>query len=137
MKPIGGHHHLFRSGSAMVGTLITVAIILVLVVVFMRGGCGGANLMSPGKSPRADGKGTTTLGLAEARARDEVCRSNLSQVRQSLQVAEASDSEGHPASLQDLHLPDQSLHCPIGHEAYTYDPQTGQVHCPHPGHEGY
>ena len=27
--------------------------------------------------------------------------------------------------------------CPVGGEAYTYNPQTGEVHCPHPGHERY
>jgi len=27
--------------------------------------------------------------------------------------------------------------CPIGKEPYEYDPATGKVHCPHPGHEKY
>lgn len=125
-----------KRGSAMLGTLITVAIICVLMVVFMKGGCG-SSLMSANGSPRADGKGKTIVGLVKADAQDDVCRSNLGQIRQMLQVAEIDNDDKPPASLSDIHAPDSLLHCPIGGEAYIYDPETGKVKCPHPGHAKY
>ncbi|HLK15660.1 MAG TPA: hypothetical protein VKT78_12725 [Fimbriimonadaceae bacterium] len=124
-----------KRGSAMIGTLITVAIILILLVVFMKGGCG--SIMMQGGSPRADGKGTTVPGLVKAEAQDDVCRENLSQIRQMIQVREADADDKPPASLSEINAPDSLLHCPIGHEAYIYDPQTGTVKCPHPGHGKY
>ena len=124
-----------QRGSAMVGTMVTLAIICVLLVVFMKGGCG--SMLSASDSKRADGKGVTIMGAAEARARDEVCKTNLAQVRQMLMIAESDNDDKPPASLADLHAPDSTLHCPIGHEAYVYDPATGKVKCPHPGHGKY
>lgn len=124
-----------QRGNTLVATLVVVAIILVLVVVFMKPNIGG--LTAPTTPPRKDNKGKTTLGLAKADAQDEVCKANLGQVRQSIQVAEASDSDAHPASLDELRLPASVTHCPIGNEAYTYDSASGTVHCPHPGHEKY
>ena len=125
-----------RRGSAMVGTLITIAIILVLVVVFMKPSCGSA-LSQGGGSPRPDGKGVTTLGLVKAEAQDDVCRENLSQIRQMIQIKQADADDKPPASLSELNAPESVLQCPIGHEAYVYDPRTGTVKCPHPGHGKY
>ncbi len=121
-----------KRGSAMLGTLITVAIICILLVVFMKGGCG-SNL----SSTRADGKGKTIVGLVKADAQDDVCRSNLAQVRQMIQAAEIDNDDKPPASLSDVKVPESMLHCPIGNEAYEYDPATGTVKCPHPGHHKY
>ena len=116
----------------MLGTLITVAIICILLVVFMKGGCG--NDLS---STRADGKGKTIVGLVKADAQDDVCRENLKQVREMISMAETDNDDKPPASLTDVKIPDSMLHCPIGHEAYIYDPATGTVKCPHPGHSKY
>jgi len=120
----------------MVGTLITIAIILVLVVVFMKGGCGSL-LSTGGSSPRADGKGTTIPGLVKADAQDDVCREQLAQARQMIQIRESDADDKPPDSLADLKLPDSALRCPIGHEPYVYDPKTGTIKCPHPGHGKY
>lgn len=126
-----------RNGSAMIGTLIAVAIILIMVVVLFRGGCGDAlGLPSVGKSTRADGKGATTVGLVKAKAQDDVCKGNLEQLRQMISVEKTTDDQA-PASLNAIHAPASILKCPIGGEAYVYDPATGAVHCPHPGHEKY
>ncbi len=71
-------------------------------------------------------------------ARDTVCRSNLSQLRASIQALSASDPEGRaPQSLVDLGLPAEMQRCPTGGEPYRYDAATGRVQCPHPGHESY
>lgn len=126
-----------QRGSAMVGTMITIVLILVLVVVFMKGGCGGNLLSANGGSSRPDGRGKTIPGLVKADAQDDVCRENLNQIRQMIQVKEADADDKPPASIAELGMPDSTTHCPIGHEAYIYDPQTGNVKCPHPGHAKY
>jgi len=121
-----------RRGNTLVGLLVTMVIMAMLAMVFMYGsGTFGQHV-----SARKDGKGTTIPGAAEAAARDTVCRSNLNQVRQGLMVAQGGE-DTHPESLDVLKFPADSLHCPIGHEAYLYDPTTGTVTCPHPGHEKY
>ncbi|HLV80442.1 MAG TPA: prepilin-type N-terminal cleavage/methylation domain-containing protein [Chthonomonadaceae bacterium] len=73
-----------------------------------------------------------------SQANSTVCISNLHQIRDALTMARTSDPEGKlPASLDALHLPTEMLSCPVGHEPYQYNPQTGEVHCIHPGHENY
>lgn len=123
-----------QRGNTLVGLLVTIVLIALLSAVFMY---GSGTFSKEHKSPRADGKGTTVPGLVKANAEDTVCRSNLSQVRQSLMIYGSTVDEAKPASLDDLKLPAQVLECPIGHEKYTYDPTSGQVYCPHPGHEKY
>ncbi len=71
-------------------------------------------------------------------ARDTVCRSNLTQARSSIEALSASDPDGRPPqSIVDLGLPAELQRCPAGGEQYRYDPATGRIQCPHPGHEGY
>lgn len=118
-----------QRGFTIIATLITVAIICVLMVVMM----GGMGSQMPG---RKDGMGKTIPGAAKLSAEDQVCKSNLSQVRQGLAIANIG-AEGHPDSIQDAHIGEQFYSCPIGHEPYQYDPQTGAVHCVHPGHESF
>ncbi len=123
----------YRRGQTLVATLITFAIIAVLSVALWK----GSGMFGQGAgSPRKDGKGETVLGQTMYRAKDEVCRSNIGQVRLSMQATASLDEE-HPATLQDLKLPAEFYVCPIGKEAYLYDPQTGKVGCPHPGHEKF
>lgn len=121
-----------QRGNTLVGLLVVMALIAMLSVVFMY----GSGTLGQHQSARKDGKGTTIPGMAEMSAQDTVCRSNLSQVRQGLMVAQGGE-ETHPASLQELKFPAEVLRCPIGHEPYVYDPTTGTVTCPHPGHEKY
>lgn len=119
-----------KRGQTLVATLIVVVIILILLVVFLR--------PTGGTSPRADKKGYTVLGLARYSALDTQCKSDLDQVRLAIQTAKASSGDDtFPATLEDLHLGPQFSKCPVGGEKYIYDPQTGEVHCPHPGHEKF
>lgn len=86
-----------------------------------------------GSSKRADGQRGPV-----AAARDTVCKSNLSQVRTSLQTLAAGDPDGRPPSdLAGLGLPAEVQRCPIGGEPYRYDAASGRVQCVHPGHEAY
>lgn len=117
-------------GNILAGMLLTVAIIAILVVVMMYGG------FRPTTSARKDKLGKTSLGLAKLGAKDDICRSNLKQIRMSIQINSSTEDQP-PASLDDLKLPAEMLKCPVGDEKYEYDPATGTVKCPHPGHEEY
>lgn len=122
-----------QRGQTLVATLIVIAIIAILVVVVMgRPGGPGAT-----GSPRADGKGSTALGLTKLAAQDDVCRSNLQQCRLGIQVQQSANDDQNPASLDDLKIGAQFYSCPVGKERYEYNPEDGKVKCPHPGHEKY
>jgi len=118
-----------QTGQTMVATMITVVIILILVV---------ATVGFYSQSQRKDKLGNTTIGLVKLAAKDEVCRSNLANLRQSIQVYRSSSGdESNPPTLEDTKIGSDFYSCPLGHEKYVYDPKTGQVHCPHPGHEKF
>ena len=90
------------------------------------------------KPARADGKGNTVPGLVKLKAEDTVCQSNLGQVRSFIMIARGNADDQPPASLaRDPGLPKDFMSCPLGKEPYEYDPATGTVRCPHPGHEKY
>jgi hypothetical protein len=121
-----------QRGNTLVGTLAVVVIVALLAVVLLRGNLGGG----PPTSSRADGGGTTIPGAAKLSAQDSVCRSNLSQVRQSITMTYTTD-DAYPGSLAETRLGSTFTRCPIGQEQYRYDPASGRVGCPHPGHENY
>ncbi len=121
-------------GNTLVGTLITIAIMAVLAVVLFKGSGAFGGKSAPA---RKDGLGTTVMGQVRYDAKDTVCQSNLQQVRMSLQIAESDNDDKPPETLQATHLGADFYKCPLGGEPYIYDPATGKVHCPHPGHEKY
>ncbi len=116
--------------------MVVVVIILILAIVLFKGSSvfGVAGGKAP--TPRKDGNGTTVLGRVRFEAKDAVCQSNLSQVRMAITLAHQSNDE-FPARLEETKIGNDFYACPIGHERYTYDPATGKVTCPHPGHEDY
>jgi hypothetical protein len=118
----------------MIATMIVLVIIAILAVVFLRGSFMGGNT----QSPRKDKLGNSTIGLVKYAAKDEVCRNNIDQLRGSITIFHNSNGdEGYPATIEDTKLGLQFYTCPVGGEKYVYDPTTGKVHCPHPGHENY
>lgn len=123
-----------QRGNSLVGILVAVAIGILLVVIFT---VGSGALTGKKGSGRPDGKGETLIGRSIYRAKDGVCRSNLGQVRQSIQIQTDAVEGTYPESLTDLKLGDDFLKCPVGQEAYEYDSATGTVKCPHKGHEKY
>lgn len=123
----------YRSGQTLAASLIVIVIIAILAVVLMK----GTGAFGPSQSPRADGRGTTVPGLVKAKAEDTVCRNYLGQLRASLQIAKMDNDDQWPATLQDSRLGSSFYACPMGKEPYSYDPASGQVRCPHPGHEKY
>lgn len=119
----------------MVSVLVSAVIILVLAVVFMK----GSSVLGLGKpmSQRADKKGTTVLGQARWAAKDDVCRSNMSQVRSALEILRATNDDKCPDDIRETKMPSEFYKCPVGGEAYVYDPDTCKLSCPHAGHEKY
>lgn len=119
-------------------TLIEILAVLGIIAVLATIATVGLRSTSGAPSSRKDGKGNTVIGQTMLRAKDEVCRSNVNQVRQMLFAGSTGGEDGYPAQLKDLRgLPKDFELCPIGKEAYDYDPQAGTVSCPHPGHEKY
>lgn len=115
-------------GQTLVASLIVVAIILVCVVIMIKGTGDSKPRM------KADGRGKTVLGNARATAQDEVCRSNISQARQLLQVAKSIDEETKYTNVADIPGAKGVANCPVGKEPYTID-EAGVIRCPHLGHE--
>ncbi len=77
-------------------------------------------------------------GRAVQKAISEKCKENLRQIRMSIFADKDSNGGSYPATLGDaVKGGGYVTSCPIGHEQYTYDPETGKVNCPHPGHEVY
>lgn len=120
-----------KRGQTLVATLIVIVIIAMLSVVLLTGSLGG------GTSHRKDGLGTTIPGAVKMAAKDDVCRSNLNQVRLGVQVARTNADDTPPATIEETKLGSDFYKCPIGKEPYAYDPATGEVRCVHPGHEKY
>jgi hypothetical protein len=119
----------------MVGLLAAGVVGLALVGLFIFGSPKSAEEQKANARP--DGKGTTLVGRPAYEAKDEVCQSGLRQVRQAITIATDPVENTFPEKLESLRLGSNFTACPIGKEAYVYDPSTGQVKCPHPGHESY
>lgn len=121
------------SGRSLVGLLVSVGLVVVLAVVFAV----GSGLFGEKSGKRKDGKGETVIGKSMYAAKDDVCRSNLGQVRQSLEIAKDPVEGTNPESLEETKLGNDFYKCPVGSEPYEYDKATGQVKCVHVGHEKY
>lgn len=117
----------FRRAFGLVEILV-VCVMLVLLAAFLYPRIAG-------NSRTKEGKATTPL----AKAHDTECMSNIRSVRQSIEAYKVGDTDGKaPQSLTELkELPKDFLKCPVGKVPYTYDPQTGEVHCPFPSHEKF
>lgn len=124
---------LLRGGSSMIGVAVSMLIVVVAVMFFVMGGFG---LLGGEKHERPDGKGETLVGRIRYKTEDTVCKQQLDQVRQMVMIETDSD-EVKPSTLKDAGVSDTYAKCPIGKEPYEYNPQTGKVKCPHPGHEDY
>ena len=74
----------------------------------------------------------TVYGQSMDAAKAVQCQSNLGQLRSGIGMIIQSE-ERAPSSLEELRYPSDMQKCPMTKEAYTYDPNTGQVRCPsHP-----
>jgi type II secretory pathway pseudopilin PulG len=114
-------------------TLIALLVVIVIIGILFAtqmGGLGGGGSSVPGEPG-------TMLGGAVNRADATVCRNNLNQLRSAIAIYQANNG-AFPPSLEALQSNvSLALTCPVGGEPYQYDATTGQVHCVHPGHEGF
>jgi hypothetical protein len=124
-----------KRGNSLVGLLVAAAIVLLLMVVVMKG--TNTFAVNGGVSQRKDGLGKTVPGMAFAATRDDVCRMHLHDLRMAIDLQHQTNDEAFPATLEDTKQGSEFYSCPIGHEPYNYNPETGEVKCVHLGHEKY
>lgn len=121
-----------RRGSSLIGILVAAVVLIVLFFVVL-----GMNPFGKGHEPtRADKKDTNVIAGSFARGNDAVCINNLRSCRQAIEVAKGAEGKP-PASLDEMREVKSISKCPIGGEEYVYDPSTGVIRCPHPGHQKY
>lgn len=125
-----------KQGASLIEMLVVLVILGLLIGAFSTGGFGllrGAGA----DNPRKDRIGETIVGRSKAAGKDVVCRSNLGQVRQAIMIYRTNSDDAPPESIAELKLPAEFSKCPLGNEPYILNPETGEVRCPHPGHEKY
>jgi hypothetical protein len=123
---------------------------LIIVLVIIMGGVslyfgmmrssvptGGELSQTGGASSTGDQPASLALKV-EQRAQGVQCQQNIRQLRMMIGMEkDQTENGGYPPSLQAIRGAEQITQCPVGGEPYTYDPATGRVSCPHPGHENY
>lgn len=122
-----------RRANTLIGLMVAMAIVILATLFFVTGG----KMLGGKVEERPDGKGETMIGKSIYRAKDTQCRSNLGQMRQGIGIATDPVENTFPQSLEETRLGATFYKCPVGGEAYVYDPATGLVSCPHAGHEKY
>ena len=117
-----------RSGFAMVEIMVVLIIITALAALYF-----GTRGKREEAEPEFEGQAQTTLGKAVQKAESVECRNNLSQLRQMIQMESMEGS--NPGQLDaDWGV---LLRCPVSGYEYRYDPESGRVWCPTPGHQEY
>lgn len=114
-----------------IGILAAVAILGVLLMVWLYYGTGGSATSAGAGAPPV-----SRVGEVKQASESVECRSNLSQIRQAIQIR-MTTAETPPPDLNGLGLPPTMLVCPVSGQPYQYDPSTGKVQCPTPGHMSY
>jgi hypothetical protein len=126
-----------RGQASLVGLLIVMVIIMILVWwVWLRPSGGGTavGLGGSGSQPRFPGEAQTVLGQALQKGESAECVQNLRQLRLQIEMEKQSTGEYPPALDRKWGI---SLTCPVSNLPYKYDPRTGRVWDPTPGHEAY
>lgn len=82
-----------------------------------------------------------TMTISRRKAKQSACKANLRTLLDSIMLYKSANDGEAPADLEDL-APDYikssfDWMCPSGNHDYrdNYDPATGTVTCPEPGHE--
>jgi len=115
---------------------VLVEILIVIVLIGLLAGGYFALRPRDGQEaePRFPGEAQTLPGKAIQKGQSVECMNNLNQIRQMLQMEQIDTGTYPPALDPNWPVP---LRCPVSGYAYVYDPASGQVYCPTPGHEKY
>lgn len=112
-----------RHGFVLIELLVVVAIMLIVAGAYF------------GFRGSGDKKEKSIPAKAIEKAESVECRSNLNQVRQSLQMDTAT-GEAAPERI-DQGVTASVSRCPVSGQPYNYDPRSVKVWCTTPGHEKY
>ena len=112
-----------RAGFVLIEIIVVLAIILLLAGAYF------------GLSRKGGKQEKSIPAKSIEKAESVECQSNLSQIRQSVQMDTAT-GEAPPARI-DTGVTASISKCPVSGQPYSYDPQTGKVWCTTPGHERY
>ena len=118
-----------RGQGSLLGLLIVIVIIMVAVWWLWLRPQG-----SPQQKPQFEGEAQTTLGRALQKGESVQDIENLRQLRMSIQMYREQNEQNPPALDPKWGVP---LTCPVSDQPYSYDPQTGKVWDPTPGHQGF
>jgi len=119
-----------RSGQAtLIGLLVVMAIIMVAVWFIWLRPQGGVE-----RKPRFEGEAQTPLGQALQKGQSVECINYLQQLRMAIQMEKDSTGEWPAALDPKWGVP---LKCSVSGQPFQYDPRTGRVWDPTPGHEKY
>ncbi len=127
MKQIRGRGQ--EGQASLIGLLVAVAIIMVVVWYVWLRPQGGQET-----KPRFEGEAQTTLGRAMQKGQSVECVEYLRQLRMMIQMEKDTSGE-FPAALDPKWgIP---LKCAVSGQPFGYDPATGRVWDPTPGHEKF
>lgn len=119
----------------MIALLVVAAIIVIWAACYFgqSGSTGPATVKKD--SQLLDPKSTkkTVFGQAIDTGKSVDCRQKLNQIKLGIQNYKLMNGdEGNPRTFRDIGLGVGSdyFQCPVSKKPYTYDPATGQVHCP-------
>ena len=123
-----------RGQATMIGLLVAMVLMLMLAAALWGPALPGKRPATGSSESPESGPAQTVLGKSLQQANGVECRNNLQQIRTSLRMDYGTEGR-IPAQLAPVGgVP---LQCPVSGQPYQYDPQTGQVRCPTPGHERY
>jgi len=120
-----------RRGLVLIEILVVLIILGLLVAAYF--GLRGRPTRKP-QQAQFPGQAQTLPGRAIQKGQSVECMNNLRQLRAAVEMYQVENGTYPPQLDPAWGIP---LKCPVSGYPYRYDPQTGRVQCPTPGHERY
>lgn len=136
-----------RRAEAFTGWRLPLCILGALLLVVVLASCGKQKPAAENTTTSSsyhDAQGITLTsepaqsmpGRILQKAEGMGCQENLKQLRMLIENAKSESPDGkYPASLNEISGAGKISRCPVSHQEYQYDPNTGQVKCTFQGHE--